>query len=115
MVTRSFAAANESVAADRCSRRQTIFHGPYCWGIEEAEFESLLDQVREPHRRTDEITRSKTRLHEHIRAQLRWERTPPTIPQEQRELAEEVVEALTKRRLSSGRSRRLFETYFGRR
>lgn len=83
--------------------------------LDEAEFESLLDQVRDLHRRTDEITRSKTRLHENIRSQLRWERDPPTIPSEQRDLAERVVEILTKPRLSSGQARRLYETYFGRR
>ena len=57
--------------------------------LDEAEFESLLDQVRDLHRRTDEITRSKSRLHEHIRSQLRWERTPATVPPEQRDLAEQ--------------------------
>jgi len=83
--------------------------------LDEAEFESLLDQVRDLHRRTDEITRSKNRLHEHIRSQLRWERDPPTIPSEQRVLAEIVVEILNKPRLSSSQARRLYETYFGRR
>ena len=83
--------------------------------LDEAEFESLLDQVRDLHRRTDEITRSKTRMHEHIRSQLRWERDPPTIPSEQRALAERVVEILSKPRLSSSQARRLYETYFGRR
>ena len=83
--------------------------------LDEAEFESLLDQVRDLHRRTDELTRSKNRLHEHIRSELRWERTSPTIPQEQRALAEQVVEVLSKPRLSSSQARRLYETYFGRR
>jgi hypothetical protein len=83
--------------------------------LDEAEFESLLDQVRDLHRRTDEITRSKSRLHEHIRAELRRERIPSTIPSEQRALAEEVVEVFSKPRLSSSQARRLYETYFGRR
>jgi hypothetical protein len=83
--------------------------------LDEAEFESLLDQVRDLHRRTDEITRSKSRLHEHIRSELRWQRKPATIPWEQRALAEEVVEVLSKPRLSSSQARRLYETYFGRR
>jgi hypothetical protein len=83
--------------------------------LDEAEFESLLDQVRDLHRRTDEITRSNSRLHEHIRSQLRWERNPPTIPSEQRVLAEMVVEILSKPRLSSSQARRLYEAYFGRR
>jgi hypothetical protein len=81
--------------------------------LDEAEFESLLDQVRDLHRRTDEITRSKTRMHEHIRSQLRWERDPPTLPSEQRALAERVVEILSKPRLSSSQARRLYDTYFG--
>ena len=80
-----------------------------------AGIESLLDQVRDLHRRTDEITRSKSRLHEHIRSQLRWERTPATVPPEQRDLAEQVVEALSKPRLSTSQARRLYEAYFGRR
>ena len=83
--------------------------------LDEAEVESLLDQVRALHRRTDELTRSKSRLHEHIRSELRWERRPSTIPSEQRALVEEVVEALSKPRLSSSQARRLYETYFGRR
>ena len=83
--------------------------------LDEAEFESLLDQVRDLHRRTDEITRSKSRLHEHIRSQLRWERTPAKVPPEQRDLAEQVVEALSKPRLSTSQARRLYEAYFGRR
>ena len=83
--------------------------------LDEAEFESLLDQVRDLHRRTDEITRSKSRLHEHIRSQLRWERTPATVPPEQRDLAEQVVEALSTPRLSTSQARRLYEAYFGRR
>ena len=83
--------------------------------IEEREFESLLDQVRELHRRADEITRSKARLDENIRARLRWEDSlAPTLPDEQRKLADEVVKALTGRRLTSRQSRRLHATYFGR-
>jgi hypothetical protein len=90
-------------------------HTQFVSPLDEAEFESLLDQVRDLHRRTDEITRSKSRLHEHIRSELRWERNPPTIPSEQRALAERVVEILSKPRLSSSQARRLYETYFGRR
>jgi hypothetical protein len=76
-------------------------------------FESLLDQVRELHRRTDELTRSKPRLHEHIRARLSWE-VPPSVPSNQRELADEVVAALDAPRLTSAQSRRLWQMYFGR-
>jgi hypothetical protein len=80
--------------------------------IDEGQFESLLDQVRELHRRTDEITRAKTRMHDHIRARLMWS-DPPTLPSDQRELADEVVEALATPRLSTQQARRLWRTYFG--
>ena len=105
----------------RCGREQRSsdcgerLHTQSVSPLDEAEFESLLDQVRDLHRRTDELARSKSRLHEHIRAELRWERKPPTIPSEQRALAERVVEILSKPRLSSSQARRLYETYFGRR
>ena len=39
---------------------------------------------------------------------------PPSLPFEQRELADEVVEALAKPRLSTTQARRLWRTYFGR-
>lgn len=82
--------------------------------IEEREFESLLDQVRDLHRRTDELTRSRARLHENVRARLRWDTAAPSLPVEQRILVEEVVDALTKPRLSSSQARLLYRTYFGR-
>jgi hypothetical protein len=80
--------------------------------IDEGQFESLLDQVRELHRRTDEITRSKTRVHDHVRARLSWN-DPPSLPADQRELADDVVEALTTPRLSTRQSQRLWRAYFG--
>jgi hypothetical protein len=82
-------------------------------GLEDEAFETLLDQVRDLHRRTDEITRSKTLLHDHIRARLMWS-APPSVPSDQRELADEVVEALDTPRLSTLQSQRLWRTYFGR-
>ena len=80
--------------------------------IENVQFQSLLEQVRELHRRTDEITSSKTRVHDHIRARLSWN-DPPSLPSDQRELADEVVGALDTPRLSSSQSRQLWRTYFG--
>jgi hypothetical protein len=82
-------------------------------GLDDDVFQTLLEQVRDLHRRTDEITRSKTRVHANIRARLSWN-DPPSIPSEQRELADEVVEALNTPRLSSAQSRELWRTYFGR-
>jgi hypothetical protein len=81
--------------------------------MEEDLFQTLLEQVRDLHRRTDELTRSKTRIHENVRARLSWS-DPPSLPSEQRELADEVVEALGTRRLSTAQSQQLWRTYFGR-
>ena len=75
-------------------------------------FQTLLEQVRDLHRRTDELTRSKTRIHAHIRARLSWN-VPPPLPGDQTRLADEVIEALETSRLSSGQSRQLWRTYFG--
>lgn len=69
--------------------------------------------MRDLHRRTDELTRSKTRVHENIRARLSWN-VAPSLPTEQREIADEVVEALTQPRLSTSQSRLLYRAYFGR-
>ena len=79
--------------------------------IDDDVFQTLLEQVRELHRRTDEITHSKTRVHDNIRARLSWN-DPPSLPSNQRELADEVVEALDTPRLSSPQSRKLWRTYF---
>jgi hypothetical protein len=76
-------------------------------------FQTLLDQVRELHRRTDELTRSKTRVHENIRARLSWN-VAPILPEDQRQLADEVVDALSRPRLSTTQSRQLYKAYFGR-
>jgi hypothetical protein len=81
--------------------------------MEDEVFETLLEQVRELHRRTDEVTRSKTRLHQNIRARLSWN-DPPSLPADQREIADEVVEALAVPRLTNAQSRKLYEAYFGR-
>jgi uncharacterized protein Yka (UPF0111/DUF47 family) len=81
--------------------------------VDDEQFESLLEQVRDLHRRADELTRSP-RLHDHIRARLSWSREVPSVPSEQRELADEAVDALASPRLSSVQSRRLQKTFFGR-
>jgi hypothetical protein len=81
--------------------------------IDDEVFQTLLEQVHELHRRTDEITRSKRRVHENIRARLSWN-APPSLPSKERELADEVVNALDTPRLSTAQSRRLWRAYFGR-
>jgi hypothetical protein len=81
--------------------------------IDDEVFQTLLEQVRELHRRTDELTRSRSRVHENIRARLTWN-VPPSLPSEQRELADEVVDALSAPKLSTLQSRQLYKAYFGR-
>ena len=81
--------------------------------IDDEVFQTLLEQVRDLHRRTDELTRSKTRVHENIRARLSWN-VAPSLPTEQREIADEVVDALSQPRLSTSQSRLLYKAYFGR-
>jgi len=80
--------------------------------IDDEVFQTLLEQVRELHRRTDEITRSKWIVEENVRARLSWN-DPPLLPDDQRALADEVVKALDTPRLSSQQSRKLWRTYFG--
>jgi hypothetical protein len=82
--------------------------------IDDVQFQSLLEQVRELHQRADEITRSSTQIRANVRARLNWERNPPTLPPEQTKLADEVVEILAKPRLSSSQSRQLQRAFYGR-
>jgi len=91
-------------AAISCSQAVTI---------EEPQFETLLDQVLDLHRRADELTRSP-RLHDHVRARLAWSKDVPSLPREQRDVADEVVTALGTRNLSPGQSRALHRAFFGR-
>ncbi len=81
--------------------------------IDDELFQTLLEQVRELHRRTDELTRTKSRLHENVRARLNWS-PAPSLPEAQREIADEVVEVLNRPRLSHSQSRELYRSYFGR-
>ena len=69
--------------------------------------------MRELHRVADELTREPVRLHEHVRARLRWERNPPSLPPQQRNLADKAVEALSTSRLSTTQSRELYREFFG--
>jgi hypothetical protein len=82
--------------------------------VDEASFESLLEQVRELHDLADELTHLKPRLHANVRARLGWSGDAPSLPPEQRQLADRVVDALTAPRLSSSQCRKLEETFFGR-
>ena len=81
--------------------------------IDDAPFQSLLEQVRELHRLSDELTRQNTRIHANVRARLSWDRNPPSLPPEQSAIADEVVEILAKPRLSSSQSRQLQRAFFG--
>jgi hypothetical protein len=80
--------------------------------LDDVEFQSLLEQVRELHQLADDLTHSP-RLHANIRARLNWDTQPPALPQEQKKLADEVVKVLAKTRLSSSQSRRLQRAFFG--
>ncbi len=80
--------------------------------LDEEVFQTLLEQVRQLHDRTDELSRSRSRIHENIRARLSWNVAPP-LPDDQRKLADDVVSALDTPRLSSSQSRQLYHAYFG--
>jgi len=82
--------------------------------VEDPKFQSLLEQVRDLHRLADELTSSKSGIHANVRARMRWERQPPSLPQKQRELADRAVEVLGTPRLSPSQSRELQRIFFGR-
>jgi hypothetical protein len=82
--------------------------------VDDAEFQSLLDQVRELHRLADEVTRETTRIHANVRARLSWDLNPPPLPHVQRKIADEAVEILAQPKLSSTQSRQLHRIFFGR-
>jgi hypothetical protein len=69
--------------------------------------------VRDLHRLTDELTRESTRIHANVRARLTWGCDVPPLPPDQRKVADEAVEALSKPRLSSSQSRQLQRAFFG--
>jgi hypothetical protein len=107
LTTRGAAAAGISVE----SRQRTS--QPSSGGVDGQQFESLLEQVQELHRVADELTRSP-RLHDHVRARLTWNRDVPSVPKEQRELADEVVEILGMPRLSPAQAGQLQKAFFRR-
>ncbi len=80
--------------------------------VDDAQFETLLEQVRDLHQLADKLTRSPTRIHENVRARLSWNQPPP-LPPEQRELADEIVQLLEQVRLSPSQARQLQRTFFG--
>ena len=81
--------------------------------VDDAQFQTLLEQVRELHELTDALTHSSTRIHANVRARLTWNE-PPTLPAEQRELADEIVRLLEQTRLSPSQARQLQRAFFGR-
>ncbi len=81
--------------------------------VDDERFESLLDQVRELHRLTDEVTRSPTRLHAHVRARLSWSSEVPAVPASELKIADDVIDVLGSRRLSRSQLRELERTFFG--
>jgi hypothetical protein len=83
--------------------------------VDDTQFQSLVEQVRDLHRLADELTRDRTRLEANVRARLRWdERGAPPLPGPQREIADEAVEILSKPRLSASQSKTLRQAFFGR-
>ncbi len=81
--------------------------------IDDTEFEALLEQVRELHQLADELTRSSALIHANVRARLNWSHEAPPLPPDQSKVADEVVEALEKPRLSSSQARALQRAFFG--
>jgi hypothetical protein len=81
--------------------------------VDDETFQSLLEQVRDLHRIADELTRSP-RLHDHVRARLTWSREVPSVPPEQRRVADDVVDVLGSPRLSAAQSRQLHRAFFKR-
>ena len=83
--------------------------------VNDEQFKSLLEQVRDLHQLADEISREKVRFDAHVRARLIWDdRKAPPLPRDQRDLADVVVDVLSKPRLSSSQSRQLYRVFFGR-
>jgi hypothetical protein len=79
--------------------------------VDGKEFQTLLEQVRELHQLADELTHSP-RIHTNVRARLYCYPHPPSLPQEQRKLADEIVELITNRRLSSRQAGQLERAFF---
>ena len=80
--------------------------------IDDAPFQSLLEQVRELHRLSDELTRQNTRIHANVRARLYWNPKVPDVPAGQEALADEIHELLGNSRLSAQQAAQLEREYF---
>lgn len=101
------------VTARRLSAwRDTVPYGLHDVPVDDTQFQSLLEQVRELHRLADEATRETTRIHANVRARLSWDPNPPPLPQVQRTIADEAVEILATAKLSSSQSRQLHRAFF---
>jgi len=79
--------------------------------VDGKEFQSLLEQVRDLHQLADELTHSP-RIHTNVRARLYAYPDAPSLPHEQRELADKIVELVTNRRLSSKQAGQLERAFF---
>ena len=79
--------------------------------IDDVQFQKLLEQVRELHQLADELTHSP-RIHTNVRARLYAYPNPPSLPQQQRELADEIVELIKDRRLSARQAGLLERAFF---
>ncbi len=59
--------------------------------VDDAQFETLLEQVRELHELTDALTYSSTRIHANVRARLSWNHRRRS---RRNKLADEIVQLL---------------------
>jgi len=83
--------------------------------VDDGQFQTLLDQIRELHELADELTHSRSRFDANVRARLHWYPQPPALPSDQRKIADEIIELLSERRLSSSQSRQLHQAFFSQR
>ena len=82
--------------------------------VDDAQFRTLLEQVRELHKLADGLTRSSARIQANVRARLNWNPQPPSLPPEQLQVADVIVDLLEKPWLSSSQARQLQRAFFGR-
>ena len=81
--------------------------------IDDAQFQTLLERVRELHQQAHAVTHSRSRFDANVRARLYWYPDAPALPQDQREIADEIIGLLADRRLSSAQSGQLEHAFFG--
>ena len=84
---------------------------PSVVSIDDVQFQTLLEQVRELHQLADELTHTP-RIHTNVRARLYAYPNPPSLPQQQRELADEIIELIKDRRLSARQAGQLERAFF---